>query len=292
MEENKSIPLVQYLKTRGDGILIERLKEVTISEEYPEMIASHKHDYFTCLLPEKGSIEIMVDFRRITVNKHKLLLLCPGQVHQFVKASPLTAYYLSLDSFLITDQARDILEQSLAEDILVKLTEKESEWFRSLLALMINSQNDGEETEVNVHTIQTLATAFIIQATSIYQAKEQCTTIGHSVNQVAITKKFRQLVRQNFKELKRPSDYADMMNLSVSYLNDTVKKVSSFSLSHFIQHEITLEAKRLLCDSELSIKAIGISLGYEDYKYFNRLFSKVIGIPPGEFRENHKRKIS
>jgi AraC family transcriptional activator of pobA len=46
-----------------------------------------------------------------------------------------------------------------------------------------------------------------------------------------------------------------------------------------------LEAQRLLSYSSLSVKEIADALGFEDESYFNRLFSKVVGVSPGAFRK-------
>lgn len=282
----KNVPVLKNLKRQVAGVLIEQLENVVIAEKYSsqELTEPHKHDHYTCLYVEKGTIELLVDLQKITAGKNTLHILFPGQVHQFIKASPLTAFYLSFDVFLATEASRNVLEQSLAEIIIIKLTQSESEWFRSLLVLMTNSRNKSKGMDLSIHTLQTLAASFIVQAASLYQAREQRTNSIHSSNQINIAKKFIQFVRLEFKVLKRPSEYAELMNLSVSYLNDTVKKVTGFSMSHFIQRQITLEAQRLLYYSELNVKEIAISLGYEDYKYFNRLFAKVVGMPPGAFR--------
>ncbi|WP_143166942.1 helix-turn-helix domain-containing protein [Pedobacter caeni] len=45
------------------------------------------------------------------------------------------------------------------------------------------------------------------------------------------------------------------------------------------------EAQRLLRYSDLARKEIANVLGVEDAQYFNRLFSKIIRISPGEFRK-------
>jgi YesN/AraC family two-component response regulator len=88
--------------------------------------------------------------------------------------------------------------------------------------------------------------------------------------------------------MKRPADYAEVLNISVAYLNECVKNVTGFSVSHHIQQRIILEAKRLLYHSDNSVKEIAAELGYDDYPYFSRLFVKVAGITALTFRsKNH-----
>jgi len=49
-----------------------------------------------------------------------------------------------------------------------------------------------------------------------------------------------------------------------------------------------LEAKRLLYHSDQSLKEIAAILGYDDYPYFSRLFTKVAGIAPLNFRHKNR----
>ena len=93
------------------------------------------------------------------------------------------------------------------------------------------------------------------------------------------------MLRRNFKSMKRPSEFAANMNIMVSYLNDTVRSVTGFPVTYYIQQELMREAQRLLYHSDLAIKEIADTLGFDDAQYFNRLFSKVIGVPPGAFRK-------
>ena len=82
------------------------------------------------------------------------------------------------------------------------------------------------------------------------------------------------------------------MNLTVSYLNDTVRSVTGFSVTYYIQQELTREAQRLLYYSNLTGKEIADVLGFDDDKYFNCLFSKVVGIAPGEFRKKKETSVN
>ena len=37
---------------------------------------------------------------------------------------------------------------------------------------------------------------------------------------------------------------------------------------------------------DLPVKDVGIHVGFADQHYFSRLFKKLIGVPPSEFRKN------
>ncbi|WP_333863881.1 helix-turn-helix domain-containing protein [Sphingobacterium sp.] len=49
--------------------------------------------------------------------------------------------------------------------------------------------------------------------------------------------------------------------MSVSYPNECVKNVAGFSVSHYIQQRIILEAKHLLYHSDKLVKEVAIELG-------------------------------
>ncbi|KAA6303287.1 MAG: HTH-type transcriptional activator Btr [Candidatus Ordinivivax streblomastigis] len=88
---------------------------------------------------------------------------------------------------------------------------------------------------------------------------------------------------------KSPSQYAFLLHISTPYLNESVKSATGFTAGYWIQYEIILEAKRLLFYTDMNIKEISFKLGYEDYSYFTRLFTKIAGASPLQFRKNYQK---
>jgi AraC-like DNA-binding protein len=103
--------------------------------------------------------------------------------------------------------------------------------------------------------------------------------------QALIAAEFRNLLVKNIKTMKSPSQYAEKLNYSLSHLNESVKSITGFPVSYWIHQQIALEAKRLLYYTDIDVKEIAFSLGYEDHTYFSRLFAKIVGIPPTAFRQ-------
>lgn len=102
-----------------------------------------------------------------------------------------------------------------------------------------------------------------------------------------ITKAFKAVLESSFITAKSPSEYAEKLNISTPYLNECIKNTTGFSTTHHIQQRIILEAKRLLYHSDKSIKEIAAELGYDDYPYFSRLFTKITGISALAFRNKN-----
>ena len=79
-----------------------------------------------------------------------------------------------------------------------------------------------------------------------------------------------------------------MLNISVVYLNEAVKATTGHSVSRFIMSQVVLYAKRLFANTDMTAQQIASDLGYVDYPYFSRLFKKIEGISPAEYRRNLK----
>jgi AraC-like DNA-binding protein len=132
---------------------------------------------------------------------------------------------------------------------------------------------------------QPLLSAFITQAVICHDRRSAAGSISHSPRVISIANEFRNLVKRDYRSLKRPAAYAQQLNISVAHLNDVVKMVTGLSASALIQKEILSEAQRLLYYSQLSIKEIAVQLGYKDTKYFIRLFTKKTELSPGDYRK-------
>lgn len=82
------------------------------------------------------------------------------------------------------------------------------------------------------------------------------------------------------------NDFAERMNLSKSYLNNIfIKYVRRSPVGFFIRLKMQ-QACRYLQLSNMRVYEVSAMLGYTDQYYFSRIFKKVIGVSPREYRNS------
>ncbi len=278
--DNEPHIMLHQLERSGSGIKLGRWGDKDVDND--GSFHPHRHDHYTCMLLEHGEVDVLLDFENFKMSARTLFISYPGQVHQVLSSKNGNGWYLSFDDALIDNTVRNSLNSSLAEKISVTLGHREFKWFINL----INSMRDlGEINDFPPHEVEhLLLSAFVSQAILSYQRRQLTEQINIVSRPFLITRRFKNLVRCNFRSIKKPGAYADLLNITVSYLNDTVKSVTGLSVTSTIQIEIIKEAQRLLNYTEMTVKEIATSLGYDDQKYFTRLFGKITGLSPGIYR--------
>ena len=78
---------------------------------------------------------------------------------------------------------------------------------------------------------------------------------------------------------------------SREHISRKFKKVTGMTLSKYMIKLRTDQAKKWLKETNESILSISLMLGYKDEKYFSKLFKKVVGQTPFEYRSKEKFKI-
>ena len=234
---------------------------------------SHTDDYYFFGFIEGGQCCLNIDFEEYTFGKGSLAIILPGQVHRIIDVSNLSAKFLVIDSVLVDKEEKqlsDISEQKL-------------------LLSLLDCKLSGMENPSAKAVVQRLTTVIVglvvenIVNATIAQSKLQGTVTRHK----EIVWEFRDLLESNIRSNRSPSFYAGWLNITVAYLNEAVNSVLGTSVSHHIQNEIILLAKRQLVYTTDSIKEIAHSLGFNDYSYFTRLFTKVAGVSPALFRRTY-----
>lgn len=277
------------LRENISGVRIERINNTFIKSFLDDITKFHRNDHFIAVLLTSGEAEIMVDFKNVQLSNGRLLFTLPGQIQRAVRFNPRSnGWILFLDNKLVDDYARMMIEDSLLKAPLLSLSKAEVDWFARYFELLSLTYHDHDFGSLHKSAVNSLVIPCICKIASAFQTATDSASKQRSPRKIELTKKFKRLIRDHYLELKKPADYADLMSLSINYLNDTVKSVTGFSASHFIQQEMLREAQRLLCYTDLTIKEISGKLGYDDSKYFNRLFTKLSRITPGRFRNNFR----
>ena len=77
---------------------------------------------------------------------------------------------------------------------------------------------------------------------------------------------------------------AEQLHLSPNYFGDLVKKETGKSAQEYIQSKVIDIAKERIFDTSRSISEVAYSLGFRYPQHFTRLFKKVVGCSPNEYR--------
>ena len=77
---------------------------------------------------------------------------------------------------------------------------------------------------------------------------------------------------------------AEQLHLSANYFGDLVKRETGKSAQEYIQLTVIDIAKERIFDPSRSISEVAYSLGFRYPQHFTRLFKKVVGCSPNEYR--------
>ncbi|RYE14383.1 MAG: AraC family transcriptional regulator [Sphingobacteriaceae bacterium] len=274
----------------GSGISIERMiikdlhtADITAPSNFEEGNRSHRHEGHSFFLVEDGTVQVEIDFQTYIMKSSSVIYVHPDQVHRILSLENVT-----VSSWAITDENLnpDYLKllQGISPAKPLVLSGETFSIISEAVALCLKFTQ--RKTDKLYHSLlKDSCNALVALAISQYLASAK--PVDRSSRSEFITKTFRELLEHNYTKLKGPSAYARHLNISTPYLNECVKSITGFSVTHHLQQRVILEAKRLLYYSDESVKEIAATLGYDDYPYFSRLFTKVTGMTALAFRSKN-----
>lgn len=242
----------------------------------------HRDDYYLFLFLECAEALLTIDFEEVRLAGNTVLYICPGQVHFMASIREAKGWSLSIDPMLVEKDFRNMFEEQFLTQRAVALDAPVSARV-SEIARLLHATIQAKQTVFSNEIILNLANVFIGVIAEQYTDRDENLQY-HKSRSAQIAHQFKGLLSGNFKTMKSPTQYAKVMNYSLSHLNESVKHITGFPVSYWIHQQVVLEAKRLLYYTDMDVKEIAFSLGYEDHTYFSRLFGKFVGQSPGAFR--------
>lgn len=276
--------------TFGCGISVEKLfvdglrtADKSALDTFDEGKQSHRHDSHSFFLLESGTVNAEIDFQKYTITSPSVMYIHPNQVHNTILSENVV-----VSSLAIANESLNPEYLKLLEDITpAKPLPLNNEMFSVILEAVSLCIKFSERKNSKLYHSLLKDSCNALVALVISQYLEQSKSTDKLSRFEIVTKTFRELLEHNFTGLKRPSGYAQKLNISTPYLNECVKNTTGHSVSYHIQQRIILEPKRLLYHSGTSVKEIATELGYDDYPYFSRLFTKVTGMTALTFRNKN-----
>jgi signal transduction histidine kinase/AraC-like DNA-binding protein len=101
----------------------------------------------------------------------------------------------------------------------------------------------------------------------------------------AIVKRAVAYLHQNYARPLKRWEVAEAIGVSENYLSRVFSQELGLSPWDYLNRFRVLRAKELFRSTKGSIKSVAEQVGFKDQKYFSRVFHKLTGLSPSEFRE-------
>lgn len=108
--------------------------------------------------------------------------------------------------------------------------------------------------------------------------------------QTQVTQVIQRYIHDNYMYDLSMQDLAQMMNYSEAYFSRLFKQCFGRNFTSYIAEYRVNEARQLLKQSNVNIKEIGRAVGYPDSNYFTKVFRRITGQSPTEYRLSIFRK--
>ena len=102
----------------------------------------------------------------------------------------------------------------------------------------------------------------------------------------AVSENIRQYIDMHYKEDISLQSVAEEMNYSDAYFCKLFKQCFDQNFTSYLTGFRVNEAKKLLKDRSISVKDVSMQVGYYDSNYFAKVFKRITGMIPSEYRDS------
>jgi AraC family transcriptional regulator, transcriptional activator of pobA len=286
MNEIHEIEINSFQKN-SNGFLVTSLNEFL--ERYSKVLLnSHRLGYYQMIFISDGSGNIWIDSNKYSLTRGNIFSLSKGQVELLEANSSLSGFVVLFSEEFINKNPGDIgwinnlkLFDSLSVSIVIDLCKEEYEEFVVLLEKIgfeFKSENDFAKDEI----LMNLLKALLLKSERI--KREKIKNLTGDPGDLNYLTQFKNKLEENFSCSRSVQYYANQLNITSKKLNQITSDFWGRPTKQIIEERVLLETKRLLVHTDLTVKEIGSSVGFNDPTNFNKFFKRYIKTTPAEFR--------
>lgn len=98
----------------------------------------------------------------------------------------------------------------------------------------------------------------------------------------------RKYIQEHYLEPLKLEDVSKHIGFNATYFSSVFKKETGKNFLDYVTELRMNKAKQLLCSGEMSVNDVAEAVGYQDLKYFSRLFKKNAGISPSDYKKMYQ----
>lgn len=268
-----------------DVVTFEKLYTSSIMDHSP--FEHHKVEFYLIIIIEKGKGTHSIDLVDYLCEKGTLLTVRKDQIHKFYKNPSINATMLLFtDEFLISylEELEALKTLQLFNEVLgdpkIKLSKLDMEEVLQIIGRIKTEYFNSNDQ----YSFGIIRSELHILIAKLYRIKAKKNQIVSNRKYLSRFIEFQNLVESNTVKYKKVKDYARMIGVSTKTLNTITSSIVNMSAKEFIDDVCAKQIKRLLINTELSIKEVAYASGFEESTNFYKYFKRQTDITPEQFR--------
>jgi AraC family transcriptional activator of pobA len=271
--------------TDAEGVHIELIE--TRSRRYDWHIGIHTHaGLFQVLFLFGGRVAATLGDRPVELEGPVALTIHPSLAHGFAFSEEAYGYVLTIDQnmlFAAAGQDGGLFTALFVEPLAIGLGPLPEE--RGRIEALLQNLIAESTSPRQGHTLMLdwLARCILLMLARVQAERRIAEKSGR--NDFELFSRFRVEVERHYKEQWRVGQYAEVLRVAPVRLNRLCLKIAGKTAFEMTQERLMLEACRKLTYVPAGVAGIAYELGFQDPAYFSRLFKKLVGMTPREYRE-------
>jgi len=102
-------------------------------------------------------------------------------------------------------------------------------------------------------------------------------------------RKAKKYIQDYYYEALKLDDISAMLGFNTSYFSGLFKKETGENFSDYLAQVRISQAKQLLIQEDMGVSDVAAEVGYQDLKHFSKLFKRLTGLNPSEFRKLYQK---
>ena len=252
----------------------------------------HCHDFYEFYIHLHGGQYFGLDDKLYQLRPNQLYIIQPFAMHGVSCDKEMVGYeraYLNLSSEMLKILG---FEQMDLDQFFRSYTSRGQNCFQlsardsELCISWIRQLESGRSTEsaLENHRKYCLLADFLnVICQTVHQTEPLIgSVISNNVIQNVLT-----YINSHYTQPIRMEDLAKLFGISVSYLSHEFTKFTNRSVYEYVLYRRVMLAKQMI-QTDLSLNNIAYQCGFNDYSNFLRMFSKVVGVSPSQYRKQLK----
>lgn len=247
----------------------------------------HQIEFYVFILYTEGEEVHTIDFKDYSCERGTLLAIRKGQVHKFSKSNVdgcvLVFDFEFLGGFFTETEVHTslLLFNEFLYDPKIDLS---PEQFTDLFTIVNQIQNEVKRVN-DSFSASIIRSLLQVLTNKLYRIKSAETNTPLDKKYLADFIRFQNAIEANYTKSLKVRDYAHGLGIHSKTLNNITQSVVNKTAKEFIDEVCINNIKRLLTNTQRSVKEISFLSGFEETSNFNNYFKARTGKTPSQFRK-------